>query len=67
VMFQSKSQRVGGSRHEVLQRLAARKPDELRRRKPRVEQLRILGPGFLMGLELPSPLIDVHQRIECAR
>jgi hypothetical protein len=29
VMFERVSQRVGGSRHEVLQRLAARKPDEL--------------------------------------
>ena len=43
------------------------KPDELGRRTPRVEQLRILGPGFLVSFELPSPVIDVHQPIECAR
>src|SRR3984957_7670914 len=54
-----KPQRIGGACHEVLQRFAIRKADEMRRGEPRGEQCWILAFGLLKSLQLPGAVVDV--------
>jgi hypothetical protein len=52
-------QRVRGPGYEVLQGLATRKANEVRRREPSCEQLWLLGFDLFVGSELPCAIVDI--------
>src|SRR6266446_6356005 len=66
MMRQEKSQRVGGSSNEILQRFPIGEAYEMRRREPRGKKLRIGVSHLFVTPELPHAIVDVVEFVEDA-